>query len=362
MRINLWSMKTRLSLFAIVVVSLVLFEHVRGVETNSHSTRVAPAAPRNLRLASLEKAESGPVASGRKVSERAAGEGAVSDDNVSGNAASDSADVAIRKTAEAFTAAFDRGDAAAIAALWTVDGEYLDGEGNRFAGRGAIERQYARFFAEHPDARIEIVIDAIRPIGADAAIEDGHASLLPRVPGEPQSSPYTVIHAKVEGQWLMASVREPRALQQSQTADPLASLDWLVGSWRAEQNGGRMDVAYRWIANHSFLERTYSVEQGGRVTASGVQLIGRDPSSEELQSWSFTSDAGLAVGNWIPQPNGWTIATRGKLPDGTTTGAVNYLTRVDANTLSWQSRERKSGGVSLPDTEAVRLTRDVPSR
>jgi len=392
MRINLWSMKTRLSLFAIVVVSLVLFEHVRGVESNSHSTRIAPAAPRNLRVASLEKAESGPVASGSKVSERAASEGAVSDGNLSGNAASDSADVAIRKTADAFTAAFDRGDAAAIAALWTVDGEYLDGEGNRFAGRGAIERQYTRFFAEHPDAKIEIVIDAIRPIGADAAIEDGHASLLLGAPqrveklgqapreddfsrgsldtarsqshfsGGPQSSPYTVIHAKVEGRWLMASVREPRALQQSQTADPLASLDWLVGSWRAEQNGGRMDVAYRWVANHSFLERTYSVEQGGRVTASGVQLIGRDPSSEELQSWSFTSDAGFAVGNWIPQPNGWTIATRGKLPDGTTTGAVNYLTRVDANTLSWQSRERKSGGVSLPDTEAVRLTRDVASR
>ena len=123
-----------------------------------------------------------------------------------------------------------------------------------------------------------------------------------------------------------------------------------------------MDVTFRWVANRSFLERTYSVEQGGRITASGVQLIGLDPSTRELQSWNFTSDAGYAVGNWIPQPDGWAIASRGKMPDGTTTGAVNYLTRVDDNTLSWQSRERKSGGVSLPDTEAVRLTRVVAPR
>jgi hypothetical protein len=175
------------------------------------------------------------------------------------------------------------------------------------------------------------------------------------------TSPYTVIHAKVGGQWLMASVREPRA-EQAESDDRLASLDWLVGSWRAQQNGKRMDVTFRWVANRSFLERTYSVEQGGRITASGVQLIGKDPASQDLQSWNFTSDAGFAVGNWIPQPDGWAIATRGKLPNGTTTGAVNYLTRLDENTLGWQSRERKAGGVSLPDTAGVQLTRVGASR
>ena len=95
-----------------------------------------------------------------------------------------------------------------------------------------------------------------------------------------------------------------------------------------------MDVTFRWVANRSFLERTYSVEQGGRITASGVQLIGQDAGHQEIQSWNFTSDAGFAVGNWIAQADGWAIVTRGKLPDGTTTGAVNYLTRLDENTLS----------------------------
>ena len=138
----------------------------------------------------------------------------------------------------------------------------------------AIERQYARFFDEQPGAKIEIKIDAIRPIGADAAIEDGHASLLPRSRA-PASGPYTVIHAKVDGRWLMASVREPQRGKIGKRRSA-SSLDWLVGSWQAEQNGGKMDVTFRWVANRNFLERAYSVEQGGRITTSGVQLIGRE--------------------------------------------------------------------------------------
>jgi uncharacterized protein (TIGR02246 family) len=344
-------MKTRLALFAVVVVALVLFDHVRGIESEGRTGRGSDAA-------SEHSADKLPVGTDSKVAVEI---GRNEEAGPSGIAANEDADTAIRKTADAFATAFDRGDAAAIAALWTIDGDYRDGEGNRFVGRDAIERQYARFFAEHPNAKIEITIDAIRPIGSDAAIEDGHAALRPSLPDGPQSSPYTVIHAKVDGKWLMASVREPSA-GQPEADNPLASLDWLVGSWSAGHGDGKMDVTFRWVASRSFLERTYSVEHGGRITASGVQLIGLDPSSQELQSWSFTSDAGFAVGSWIPQPDGWAIATRGKLPDGTTTAAVNYLTRLDANTLTWQSRERGAGGVSLPDTEAVRLTRVAAPR
>ncbi len=350
MRTDLWSAKTGVSLFAILMVAVVWFEHVRGVEPDTRPERLAAAVPGNvIRGASPAIAE-----------QNTAGGGAAENRVSSGDAENGGTEAAIRKTADAFTAAFDRGDAAAIAALWTKDGEYLDSAGGRFSGRDAIERQYARFFAEHPGAKIQITIDAIRPISADAALEDGHATLLPRESDAPPSSPYTVIHTKVGDRWLMASVREPR-IAQSTSNDPLDALDWLVGTWRAEQNGGRIDVTFRWVANHKYLERTYSIEQGGRIADSGVQLIGRDATTHELQSWNF-SDAGFAVGDWIAEHDGWAIVTRGKLPDGTTTAAVNYLTRLDDNTVSWQSRERKAGKISLPDTDAVRLTRVTSAR
>ncbi len=72
-------------------------------------------------------------------------------------------------------AAFNKGDAKAIAALWTEDGEYIDDTGRSFVGRDAIEKGYAEFFAANPNAKIQISIDSLRLLSSDTAIEDGRA-------------------------------------------------------------------------------------------------------------------------------------------------------------------------------------------
>ncbi len=348
---NLWSIKSGFSVFALVVVGAVLLDHVFGVEPTRRPERASAVTPAESLTADNASPESD--GSGKT--------SALKNSVADSSAADETLDATIRKTAEAFVAAFDRGDAAAVADLWTPDGEYIDDVGQRFRGRAEIERAYAQLFAACPGAKIEIKIDSIRPIGADTAIEDGHASLVPHQPGAPTSSPYTVVHSKVDGKWLMASVREP-VVQSAASTGPLASLDWLVGTWYAEQNGASMEVEYRWVANHAFLERTYSVKKDGRVTASGVQLIGQDANHQEIQSWDFNSDAGYAVGNWIVQPDGWAIVTRGKLAGGESTSAVVYLTRAEDNTLGWQSRERTADGGPLPDSDGVWLKREATGR
>jgi uncharacterized protein (TIGR02246 family) len=353
---NLWSIKSGFSMFALAVVGVVLLDHVFGVEPTRRSERVSAATSSESPSADSEATAIATTESDDSVK---TSDLETSVENHS--AADETVDVAIRKTADSFVAAFDRGDAAAVADLWTSDGEYIDDLRQRYRGRAEIERAYAQLFATCPGAKIEIKIDAIRPIGADTAIEDGHASLVPHQPGAPASSPYTVVHTKVDGKWLMASVREP-VVQSAASSGPLASLDWLVGTWYAEQNGASMEVEYRWVANHAFLERTYSVKKEGLVTASGVQLIGQDANHQEIQSWDFNSDAGYAVGNWIVQPDGWGIVTRGKLAGGEATSAVIYLTRADDNTLGWQSRERTADGGPLPDTDGVWLKREPTGR
>src|SRR4051812_18219429 len=72
---------------------------------------------------------------------------------------------AIRATAEAFTQAFNRGDAKAVAALWNADGEYVDEDGSRFQGREAIQTEYAAFFKDHAKAKIHVEITSIRFVG-----------------------------------------------------------------------------------------------------------------------------------------------------------------------------------------------------
>ena len=115
---------------------------------------------------------------------------------------------AIRAESEAFVAAFNKGDAKAVAALWTEDGEYIDDTGRRFAGREAIEKGYAEYFAGNPNTKIQITIDSLRLLSDDAAIEDGRAVTDPPADGAAGFSKYTSTHVKVDGKWLMASVRD----------------------------------------------------------------------------------------------------------------------------------------------------------
>ena len=53
------------------------------------------------------------------------------------------------KRAQEFVAAFNRGDAKAVAGFWAPDAEYVDQMGGTVKGRAALEKLYAKTFAEN---------------------------------------------------------------------------------------------------------------------------------------------------------------------------------------------------------------------
>jgi uncharacterized protein (TIGR02246 family) len=273
-----------------------------------------------------------------------------------------SADVAaIFAGSEAFVAAFNNRDAQAIAALWTEDGDCVDDTGKRFRGRAEIEKVYAELFKARPGSKIKIVVDSLRVLSPDAALEDGHAILDPAPPGPPAINKYTAVHIKADGKWLMSSVRETRV--ETHSGYPkVADLEWLIGTWTAEEHGAKTISVCRWIANKSFVERTYTVTHPDHTTTSGVQLIGFNAERDRIQSWNFSPDGGHAIGLWTPRDKGWAAEIRGVSGDGTITTAVNLLTKVDDNAYIWQSVQRTAGGATLPDTEEVVLKRNSRAR
>jgi uncharacterized protein (TIGR02246 family) len=263
---------------------------------------------------------------------------------------------AIRQSSREFVAAFNAADAGAIAELWTEDGQYIDEGGHAFSGRDAIEAEYENFFDEHPGTRIRVVIDSLRMLSDSAAIEDGRAVLEPIPMGAPGASNYTAIHVKIDGKWLMSSVRDVHVDTPS-TYRNLEDLEWLVGTWTGEEHGASTKAVCRWVANKSFLQRTFEATNRDRTTTSGVQMIGWNAQGGHIQSWTFTSDGGHAVGVWMPKADGWLVHTRGMLPDGTITTAINSFTKLDDDAFAWQSIQRTAGGVNLPDTDEIVLKR-----
>lgn len=268
---------------------------------------------------------------------------------------------AIRAEAQAFVDAFNQGDAQAVAALWTTDGEYVDEAGQRFAGRDAIEKCYAEFFSNNAGSKIRIMIDSLRLLGDGAAIEDGRAALEPAPPGAPGITKYTVVHVKADGKWRMASVRDTW-VETPSTHRNIADLEWLIGTWIAEEHGVKTESVCRWIANKSFVERTYTVTQVDGSQTSGLQLIGWNAQDGHVQSWSFSPDGGHAVGVWTPHQGGWTAEMTGVTGDGMPTTSVNLLTRLDDNACVWQSVQRTAGGVALSDTDEVIQKRQATTR
>lgn len=268
-----------------------------------------------------------------------------------------SADLAaIRQTSQEFVAAFDKADAAAVAALWTEDGDYIDEAGQTYVGREAIQKGYEVFFAEHPGTKIQLVIDSLRLLSPTAAVEDGRAILNPAPSGAPGTSKYTAIHVKIDGKWLVSTIRDYRVESASGYRN-IADLEWLIGTWTAESPGSKLESVCTWVANKSFVQRTYTTKHTDGTSSSGVQLIGFNPMSGQIQSWNFSSDGGLAVGVWKPIENGWSAELTGALGDGTPTHAINLLMRLDDKAYAWQSVQRTAGDVALPNTEEVILRR-----
>jgi uncharacterized protein (TIGR02246 family) len=272
-------------------------------------------------------------------------------------------ETAIRATANAFVEAFDRGDARAVAALWTPNGSLADDRSQVFKGRQAIEDEYTVFFKRYPGAKMEIAVQSIEFPAPGTAIEDGLARVVAKDEPAPTASRYTAVHVLVDGKWLMASVRESRAELPSNYGR-LQAFEWLVGNWQTTSESTTVCTNVRWIANKSFLERQYTVGQDGVTTSSGVQIIGWDSQADQVRSWSFDSSGGYGTGAWTPTPHGWCIASTGVLADGTPTSSQDVLIRVpgEDNVLGWRSTDRKVGAVELPDTREVVLERPAEKR
>ena len=255
----------------------------------------------------------------------------------------------------AFTTAFNNRDAKAVTALWTKDCEYIDETGEVFEGRGEIEALYSDLFAS-AGAKMQLVTDAVRTLGDNVILEDGRAIVESAQAGATSIGRYTAVHMKVEGKWLLASVRELGG-DKSFASKDLGDLDWLIGNWVAEENGARMISKCRWIVDKKFVERSYSTTEIDGTVTTGLQIIGWNAQNSHIQSWNFSADGGNAIGVWSATEGGWIAKVSGSTGTSVSTTAVNLLKKLDNNAYVWKSMDRTVGDVRLPDTDEVVIRR-----
>jgi uncharacterized protein (TIGR02246 family) len=262
-------------------------------------------------------------------------------------------EAAIRGQSQAFTRAFSRGDAKAIAALCTAGCEYYDdNSGEAFRGRPAVERAFAEVFTQHPKTRINVDIHAIRFLGRDTAVETGLVQM--RLPGPtlPLSSHYRVLHVREDGRWHVAMIEERGADE-----DKLEDLGWLVGTWILRAKDRETRMTFSWSEKRTRLVCDFVIREQGRAVTSGRQVIGRDPQRGQLRSWSFDEEGGHGQALWFRDGHAWVQDAIAVLPNGASMASTNIIARVGDDEFTWRSVERVVGGERVPDREPATATR-----
>jgi uncharacterized protein (TIGR02246 family) len=260
-------------------------------------------------------------------------------------------EAAIRKTTADFIKAVENGDAKAVAASWTEEGEYIGDDGTTIRGRPAIEAAYAKLFAQKKNPKVEITIDSIRFPSGDTAIEEGYAKSYKGSSENPTSSRYSVLHVREGGRWLMALLRE-----WPDEGVSLRDLDWLIGTWEGKAAEAEVRTTYAWDAKKNSIRCDITIKGKGR-NVSGTQLLLKDPRTGQLRSWLFDDDGEFGDGTWTRDGKRWVIAATGVQADGGELTATNILMPVDKDTFSWQSTERTLDGEALPNIPPVKVRR-----
>ncbi len=268
---------------------------------------------------------------------------------------------AIRHTGETFAQSYNAGDAAAVAAHFTPDAEYVDEQGNVLQGRQALEEALAAYFTGNPGSQLDVTIDTIRFVSPGLAIEDGTTTVTRPAGGSLDYSRYTAVHVKTNGKWLTASSREHAPKSGRQHSAQLQQLEWMLGDWVDEDDDSIVEFTCQAVDNGNFLLRQFAVKIAGQEAMSGTQRIGWDPVSGKLRAWVFDSEGGYGDGTWHRDGESWVLKTTGVTADGQTASSTSIYTFVSEHIMTWQAVDHEIAGVQLPDSEVVTIVRKPPS-
>jgi uncharacterized protein (TIGR02246 family) len=259
---------------------------------------------------------------------------------------------AIRRTGEAFAAAFEKGDPKAVAALWTDAAEYVSEDGLTLRQRAEIEKAFNEVFKAGSSPKIEVDVRSIRFPSKDMAIEEGFLRHIPAGPGLPSSSRYQTILVREGGRWLIAQSREWGAHQ-----DRLGDLGFLIGQWDGGPKGEEMTLSFTKDPDGPFINGKFSRRVGGKAGPAGTMRIGLDPDHGKIRSWHYDADGGHGQCTWVRDGDRWVLDALGITGDGTATASVNILSRTGPDEIVWRSIDRIVAGQPLPDTVPIKLTR-----
>ena len=261
-----------------------------------------------------------------------------------------------------FIAAYDKGDAKAVAAFWTPDAMYVDQDGREYKGREAIQQLYEKTFAANKGAKLAIRATSTKQVSPDVLLQYGITEVTLPEGGPPIATRFSAVVVKQDGQWHLQSVTDSE-IRPPSDADHLEDLGWLIGDWTGEvEKGESATASYDWAENQNFIVSSFATTVDGVPVAGGTQWIGWDAVEKQVRAWSFYSRGGFGEAVWTKDGDRWMLRTTARTAAGKKVSATNVVTKTDDDHMTWQMTKLTVGGESLPDPKPVKMKRVKPAQ
>ncbi len=182
---------------------------------------------------------------------------------------------------------------------------------------------------------------------------------------ETEAGRFVAVWVKQDDKWKLASLIElatpiPNAVA-ALNEGKLAQLDHLVGRWKGASDKLTLQISAGWNLNRTFLSRRFSVLDAGKEIFGGTQIIGWDPASQSIKSWSFNSDGGRAEGTWDLDGPSWVVVTTGVNARGLPMSNTQFFKFRTPDSLEWKCMQTQLGCTTFPDV-TISLKRESDAK
>jgi uncharacterized protein (TIGR02246 family) len=261
------------------------------------------------------------------------------------------AETIAKAQSDAYVAAFNKGEATVLVAMYTEDVQYTNEEGRTVSGRPAVHAGLTQFFSRNKGAKLALQIESARFLTSDVLIEKGLSTI-----GD-DTTRYVCNYVKKDGVWLISELSETTLPPVDAAAEALDDLGWLIGSWKDNTPGVTVATTVNWTKNHHFLTRSVTMTRKDENTYEATEVIGYDPVAGGIRSWVFDSEGGIGEGLWKRDQNKWLVSFTATALDGSTTSAQHVITYLREKKHTWESINRQRDGEVLPNLDKVEVIR-----
>jgi uncharacterized protein (TIGR02246 family) len=259
----------------------------------------------------------------------------------------------IRSRAQELVKTLSDGNAEAVAAFWTPSGEYSRGTVT-IRGRDNIQKAYAEHFKKKPNGRLTIQDDSIRFLSDAVAMHEGTFVAERENPADSVRSKFSALLVNTDGKWYLGLLRE------ESEGPTVAELSWMVGDWTYKTDRSEGTLSVQFTKKKTYLLIQTKVKDGDDEDTA-TQIIGIDPASRKLKSWTFESDGSIGTAEWVRTDSGWLASIVATAASGEQIKAVTTIKPSSRDEFTYQITERTMDGEKAPDIGPVKVTRAAKS-